>query len=189
MAALLEKMPPDYTLATCPEKPPDDTIKVRPVVSQKPEDITSKMPADWRQQLLRHIEAKRLDRVCQCSAHTCKRETRVHIESIWKPSLCVFVQVCVVRLTRFMSGFMCFHFTPSLCQPDRPQTHYDRQRSKFCIVINILIFCRVLKSSFFLWTNKSQQDRLHIRILMALKKNCIFTFLFVLHNHMLRIVQ
>uniref|UniRef100_A0A3B3VJW9 Leucine-rich repeat-containing protein 7 n=1 Tax=Poecilia latipinna TaxID=48699 RepID=A0A3B3VJW9_9TELE len=62
MAALLEKMPPDYTLATCPEKPSEDTIKVRPVVSQKPEDITSKMPADWRQQLLRHIEAKRLDR-------------------------------------------------------------------------------------------------------------------------------
>lgn len=80
MAALLEKMPPDYTLATCPEKPPDDTIKVRPVVPQKPEDITSKMPADWRQQLLRHIEAKRLDRVCQCSAHThiCKRETHAY---------------------------------------------------------------------------------------------------------------
>lgn len=65
MAALLEKMPPDYTLATCPEKPSDDTIKVRPVIPQKPEDITSKMPADWRQQLLRHIEAKRLDRVRQ----------------------------------------------------------------------------------------------------------------------------
>uniref|UniRef100_A0A7N6B3L1 PDZ domain-containing protein n=1 Tax=Anabas testudineus TaxID=64144 RepID=A0A7N6B3L1_ANATE len=62
MAALLEKMPPDYTLAPCPEKPPDDTIKVRPIIQQKPEDITSKMPADWRQQLLRHIEAKRLDR-------------------------------------------------------------------------------------------------------------------------------
>ncbi|XP_043986200.1 leucine-rich repeat-containing protein 7 isoform X2 [Gambusia affinis] len=62
MAALLEKMPPDYTLATCPEKPSEDTIKVRPVVPQKPEDITSKMPTDWRQQLLRHIEAKRLDR-------------------------------------------------------------------------------------------------------------------------------
>ena len=66
MAALLEKMPPDYTLATCPEKPSEDTIKVRPVVPQKPEDITSKMPADWRQQLLRHIEAKRLDRVRRC---------------------------------------------------------------------------------------------------------------------------
>ncbi|KAK0142718.1 Leucine-rich repeat-containing protein 7 [Merluccius polli] len=62
MAALLEKMPPDYTLATCPEKPSEDTIKVRPGVQQKPDDITSKMPADWRQQLLRHIEAKRLDR-------------------------------------------------------------------------------------------------------------------------------
>ncbi|XP_028299712.1 leucine-rich repeat-containing protein 7 [Gouania willdenowi] len=62
MAALLEKMPPDYTLATCLEKQADDTIKVRPVVQPKPEDITSKMPVDWRQQLLRHIEAKRLDR-------------------------------------------------------------------------------------------------------------------------------
>ncbi|XP_076010527.1 leucine-rich repeat-containing protein 7 [Genypterus blacodes] len=62
MAALLEKVPPDYTLATCPEKPSDDTIKIRPAVPLKPEDITSKMPADWRQQLLRHIEAKRLDR-------------------------------------------------------------------------------------------------------------------------------
>ncbi|TNM88203.1 hypothetical protein fugu_006424 [Takifugu bimaculatus] len=62
MAALLEKMPPDYALATCPEKASEDTIKVRPVVPEKPEDITSRMPADWRQQLLRHIEAKRLDR-------------------------------------------------------------------------------------------------------------------------------
>ncbi|KAM6962847.1 leucine-rich repeat-containing protein 7 [Aplochiton taeniatus] len=56
MAALLEKMPPDYNLATCAEKSPDD------VMLQKPEDITSKMPVDWRQQLLRHIEAKRMDR-------------------------------------------------------------------------------------------------------------------------------
>ncbi|KAG7276318.1 hypothetical protein CRUP_024348, partial [Coryphaenoides rupestris] len=69
MAALLEKMPPDYTLATCPEKPSvEDTIKVRPGVQQKPDDITSKMPADWRQQLLRHIEAKRLDRTPQQGA-------------------------------------------------------------------------------------------------------------------------
>lgn len=70
MAALLEKMPPDYALATCPEKASEDTIKVRPVVPEKPEDITSRMPADWRQQLLRHIEAKRLDRVRKCTRHT-----------------------------------------------------------------------------------------------------------------------
>jgi len=74
MAALLEKMPPDYTLATRPEKPSDDTIKVRPGVQQKPDDITSRMPPDWRQQLLRHIEAKRLDRVRQGEAETVKRE-------------------------------------------------------------------------------------------------------------------
>uniref|UniRef100_A0AAR2LJ22 PDZ domain-containing protein n=1 Tax=Pygocentrus nattereri TaxID=42514 RepID=A0AAR2LJ22_PYGNA len=61
MAALLEKMPSDYNLSTCTEKSPDADTKLRPV-SQKPEDPTSKMPVDWRQQLLRHIEAKRLDR-------------------------------------------------------------------------------------------------------------------------------
>uniref|UniRef100_A0A7N8XH91 Leucine-rich repeat-containing protein 7 n=1 Tax=Mastacembelus armatus TaxID=205130 RepID=A0A7N8XH91_9TELE len=100
MAALLEKMPPDYTLATCPEKPPDDTIKVRPVIPQKPEDITSKMPADWRQQLLRHIEAKRLDRVRQCSADTLKREmhmhtfTLTHIRHSEGLPVCICVSLC-----------------------------------------------------------------------------------------------
>ncbi|XP_055068761.1 leucine-rich repeat-containing protein 7 isoform X12 [Misgurnus anguillicaudatus] len=61
MAALLEKMPSDYNLSTCTEKNPDADMKMRPV-TQKPEDPSSKMPVDWRQQLLRHIEAKRLDR-------------------------------------------------------------------------------------------------------------------------------
>uniref|UniRef100_A0A3Q0RLQ0 Leucine rich repeat containing 7 n=1 Tax=Amphilophus citrinellus TaxID=61819 RepID=A0A3Q0RLQ0_AMPCI len=86
MAALLEKMPPDYTLATCPEKPPDDTIKVRPVVPQKPEDITSKMPADWRQQLLRHIEAKRLDRTpSQQGAVMDNDQEGVSVSNQWAP--------------------------------------------------------------------------------------------------------
>uniref|UniRef100_A0A8B9KAX9 Disease resistance R13L4/SHOC-2-like LRR domain-containing protein n=1 Tax=Astyanax mexicanus TaxID=7994 RepID=A0A8B9KAX9_ASTMX len=62
MAALLEKMPSDYNLSTCTEKSPDADTKMRPPMPQKPEDMTSKMPVDWRQQLLRHIEAKRLDR-------------------------------------------------------------------------------------------------------------------------------
>ncbi|XP_062308267.1 leucine-rich repeat-containing protein 7 isoform X2 [Osmerus eperlanus] len=60
MAALLEKMPPDYNLSTCTEKGPEPAP--RAAVPAKPEDITSKMPVDWRQQLLRHIESKRLDR-------------------------------------------------------------------------------------------------------------------------------
>lgn len=62
MAALLEKLPSDYNMSTCTEKSPDTDMKMR-AVPQKPEDMTSKMPVDWRQQLLRHIEAKRLDRV------------------------------------------------------------------------------------------------------------------------------
>ncbi|XP_016135759.1 leucine-rich repeat-containing protein 7-like [Sinocyclocheilus grahami] len=61
MAALLEKLPSDYNLSTCIEKSPEADMKMRPVL-QKQEDPTSKMPVDWRQQLLRHIEAKRLDR-------------------------------------------------------------------------------------------------------------------------------
>ncbi|XP_061635484.1 leucine-rich repeat-containing protein 7 isoform X7 [Phyllopteryx taeniolatus] len=86
MAALLEKMPPDYSLATCPEKPSDDTIKVRPVVPQKPDDITSKMPADWRQQLLRHIEAKRLDRTpAQQAAMLDNDQEGVSGSSQWAP--------------------------------------------------------------------------------------------------------
>uniref|UniRef100_A0A8C1L3W6 Leucine-rich repeat-containing protein 7 n=1 Tax=Cyprinus carpio TaxID=7962 RepID=A0A8C1L3W6_CYPCA len=43
-------------------------MKMRPV-PQKQEDPTSKMPVDWRQQLLRHIEAKRLDRVSKQALH------------------------------------------------------------------------------------------------------------------------
>ncbi|XP_046695706.1 leucine-rich repeat-containing protein 7 isoform X14 [Silurus meridionalis] len=61
MAALLEKLPSDYNISTCTEKSLDTDMKMRPF-PQKPEDMTSKMPVDWRQQLLRHIEAKRLDR-------------------------------------------------------------------------------------------------------------------------------
>ncbi len=62
MAALLEKLPSDYYLSSCTEKSPEADMKMRPV-PQNQEDLTSKMPVDWRQQLLRHIEAKKLDRV------------------------------------------------------------------------------------------------------------------------------
>lgn len=95
MAALLEKMPPDYTLATCPEKPSEDTIKVRPVVPQKPEDITSRMPADWRQQLLRHIEAKRLDRVRPYPCSNTNTHTQTHADNTIKVlPVCICVSLC-----------------------------------------------------------------------------------------------
>uniref|UniRef100_A0A8C1L2X9 Leucine-rich repeat-containing protein 7 n=1 Tax=Cyprinus carpio TaxID=7962 RepID=A0A8C1L2X9_CYPCA len=68
MAALLEKLPSDYNLSTCIEKSSEADMKMRPV-PQKQEDPTSKMPVDWRQQLLRHIEAKRLDRVSKQALH------------------------------------------------------------------------------------------------------------------------
>nr|XP_020035840.1 leucine-rich repeat-containing protein 7 isoform X3 [Castor canadensis] len=62
MAALLEKIPSDYNLGNYGDKPSDNSdIKTRPT-SVKGEESCGKMPADWRQQLLRHIEARRLDR-------------------------------------------------------------------------------------------------------------------------------
>lgn len=68
MAALLERMP-DYNISLGNEKNPDNDMKMR-AAPPKPEDVGSKMPADWRQQLLRHIEAKRLDRVRRRDANT-----------------------------------------------------------------------------------------------------------------------
>nr|XP_021523387.1 leucine-rich repeat-containing protein 7 isoform X7 [Aotus nancymaae] len=62
MAALLEKIPSDYNLGNYGDKPSDNSdLKTRPT-PVKGEESCGKMPADWRQQLLRHIEARRLDR-------------------------------------------------------------------------------------------------------------------------------
>ncbi|XP_057649688.1 leucine-rich repeat-containing protein 7 isoform X2 [Chionomys nivalis] len=62
MAALLEKIPSDYNLGNYGDKSSDNSdIKTRPT-PVKGEESCGKMPADWRQQLLRHIEARRLDR-------------------------------------------------------------------------------------------------------------------------------
>uniref|UniRef100_A0A8C7E8K9 Leucine-rich repeat-containing protein 7 n=2 Tax=Tinamidae TaxID=8803 RepID=A0A8C7E8K9_NOTPE len=62
MAALLEKIPSDYNLGNYGDKPSDNSdIKTRPA-PVKGNESCAKMPADWRQQLLRHIEARRLDR-------------------------------------------------------------------------------------------------------------------------------
>uniref|UniRef100_A0A8C6YFB9 Leucine-rich repeat-containing protein 7 n=1 Tax=Naja naja TaxID=35670 RepID=A0A8C6YFB9_NAJNA len=62
MAALLEKIPSDYNLSNYGEKPSDNPdLKTRPT-PVKGNESCGKMPADWRQQLLRHIEARRLDR-------------------------------------------------------------------------------------------------------------------------------
>ncbi|XP_021111205.1 leucine-rich repeat-containing protein 7 isoform X7 [Heterocephalus glaber] len=62
MAALLEKIPSDYNLGNYGDKPSDNSdVKTRPT-PVKGEESCGRMPADWRQQLLRHIEARRLDR-------------------------------------------------------------------------------------------------------------------------------
>ncbi|XP_032884368.1 leucine-rich repeat-containing protein 7 isoform X3 [Amblyraja radiata] len=60
MAALLEKLPSDYNIASYSEKPSESNdVRIR---SSQKGDESGKIPLDWRQQLLRHIEAKRLDR-------------------------------------------------------------------------------------------------------------------------------
>ncbi|XP_072367159.1 leucine-rich repeat-containing protein 7 isoform X6 [Scyliorhinus torazame] len=62
MAALLEKLPSDFNISNYSEKPSESNdIRIRS--SQlKGDENSAKIPLDWRQQLLRHIEAKRLDR-------------------------------------------------------------------------------------------------------------------------------
>ncbi|KAL2302022.1 hypothetical protein Nmel_011429 [Mimus melanotis] len=70
MAALLEKIPSDYNLGNYGDKPSDSSdIKPRPPPG-KGNESCAKMPADWRQQLLRHIEARRLDRSAAYKHHT-----------------------------------------------------------------------------------------------------------------------
>ncbi|CAH2311007.1 leucine-rich repeat-containing 7 isoform X1 [Pelobates cultripes] len=62
MAALLEKIPSDYNLVNYGDKALDTSdMKLRGNPG-KIEESCNKMPPDWRQQLLRHIEARRLDR-------------------------------------------------------------------------------------------------------------------------------
>uniref|UniRef100_A0A8C8GH34 Leucine-rich repeat-containing protein 7 n=1 Tax=Oncorhynchus tshawytscha TaxID=74940 RepID=A0A8C8GH34_ONCTS len=124
MAALLEKMPPDYNLSTCTEniKSPDE-MKMRTMQLQhKPDDMSSKMPVDWRQQLLRHIEAKRLDRVSLTTSF-----------SLWEYTV---------------ASSLLHDCTPSTCggahnsslsewSGRRPQAHYARSRESvlFCVRI------------------------------------------------------
>ncbi|KGL85494.1 Leucine-rich repeat-containing protein 7, partial [Tinamus guttatus] len=70
MAALLEKIPSDYNLGNYGDKPSDNSdIKTRPA-PVKGNESCAKMPADWRQQLLRHIEARRLDRTAAYKHNT-----------------------------------------------------------------------------------------------------------------------
>ncbi|NXP47428.1 LRRC7 protein, partial [Heliornis fulica] len=86
MAALLEKIPSDYNLGNYGDKPSDSgDIKTRPT-PVKGNESCAKMPADWRQQLLRHIEARRLDRTpSQQSSILDNGQEEVSVSSQWNP--------------------------------------------------------------------------------------------------------
>ncbi|XP_071421562.1 leucine-rich repeat-containing protein 7 isoform X1 [Pithys albifrons albifrons] len=86
MAALLEKIPSDYNLGNYGDKPSDSSdIKPRPPPG-KGNESCAKMPADWRQQLLRHIEARRLDRTpSQQSSLLDNGQDEVPVGSPWNP--------------------------------------------------------------------------------------------------------
>ncbi|KAJ7401490.1 leucine rich repeat containing 7 [Pitangus sulphuratus] len=86
MAALLEKIPSDYNLGNYGDKPSDNSdIKPRPPPG-KGNESCAKMPADWRQQLLRHIEARRLDRTpSQQSSILDNGQDEVSVGSQWNP--------------------------------------------------------------------------------------------------------
>uniref|UniRef100_A0A8C0BSY7 Leucine-rich repeat-containing protein 7 n=1 Tax=Buteo japonicus TaxID=224669 RepID=A0A8C0BSY7_9AVES len=86
MAALLEKIPSDYNLGNYGDKPSDNSdIKTRPT-PVKGNESCAKMPADWRQQLLRHIEARRLDRTpSQQSSILDNGQEEMSVSSQWNP--------------------------------------------------------------------------------------------------------
>ncbi|KAM3841535.1 leucine-rich repeat-containing protein 7 isoform 2-T2 [Vipera latastei] len=86
MAALLEKIPSDYNLSNYGEKPSDNPdLKTRPTPG-KGNESCGKMPADWRQQLLRHIEARRLDRTpSQQSSILDNGQEDISTGSQWNP--------------------------------------------------------------------------------------------------------
>nr|XP_008170792.1 leucine-rich repeat-containing protein 7 isoform X7 [Chrysemys picta bellii] len=86
MAALLEKIPSDYNLGNYGDKPSDNSdVKTRPT-PVKGNESCGKMPADWRQQLLRHIEARRLDRTpSQQSNILDNGQEDVSASSQWNP--------------------------------------------------------------------------------------------------------
>ncbi|NXU80865.1 LRRC7 protein, partial [Oreotrochilus melanogaster] len=86
MAALLEKIPSDYNLGNYGDKPSDSSdIKTRPT-PVKGNESCAKMPADWRQQLLRHIEARRLDRTpSQQSSVLDNGQEEMSLGSQWNP--------------------------------------------------------------------------------------------------------
>ncbi|XP_010114377.1 PREDICTED: leucine-rich repeat-containing protein 7, partial [Chlamydotis macqueenii] len=86
MAALLEKIPSDYNLGNYGDKPSDSSdIKTRPT-PVKGNESCAKMPADWRQQLLRHIEARRLDRTpSQQSSVLDNGQEEMSVGGQWNP--------------------------------------------------------------------------------------------------------
>uniref|UniRef100_A0A8C8GEE1 Leucine-rich repeat-containing protein 7 n=1 Tax=Oncorhynchus tshawytscha TaxID=74940 RepID=A0A8C8GEE1_ONCTS len=131
MAALLEKMPPDYNLSTCTEniKSPDE-MKMRTMQLQhKPDDMSSKMPVDWRQQLLRHIEAKRLDRVSLTTSF-----------SLWEYTV---------------ASSLLHDCTPSTCGLLLPETHVSQYQHKMHTVKPSIIQFRLC------WCERSLKNPSH----------------------------
>ncbi|XP_053324776.1 leucine-rich repeat-containing protein 7 [Spea bombifrons] len=70
MAALLEKIPSDYNLLGYGDKGLENSDMKSRANASKVEEPCNKMPPDWRQQLLRHIEARRMDRNSAYKHHT-----------------------------------------------------------------------------------------------------------------------
>uniref|UniRef100_A0A8C7KRQ2 Leucine-rich repeat-containing protein 7 n=1 Tax=Oncorhynchus kisutch TaxID=8019 RepID=A0A8C7KRQ2_ONCKI len=139
MAALLEKMPPDYNLSTCTEniKSPDE-MKMRTMQLQhKPEDMSSKMPVDWRQQLLRHIEAKRLDRVSLTTSF-----------SLWEYTV---ASSLLHDCTPSTCGLLFPEMITALKNEPRPETHVSQYQHKMHTVKPSIIQFRYTIPNVYFW--------------------------------------
>ncbi|KAG8545084.1 hypothetical protein GDO81_021406, partial [Engystomops pustulosus] len=133
MAALLEKIPSDYNLVNYGDKTSDGDMKMRQNQG-KVDDGCNKMPPDWRQQLLRHIEARRLDRTPSQQSNILDNGQEDISISQWNPYPLGRRDVPPETVTKKAgSHIQTLMGSQSLQHRSREQPHYDGGMNKVTI--------------------------------------------------------
>ncbi|XP_075688943.1 leucine-rich repeat-containing protein 7 isoform X7 [Rhinoderma darwinii] len=133
MAALLEKIPSDYNLVNYGDKTSDSDMKTRQNQG-KVDDSCNKMPPDWRQQLLRHIEARRLDRTPSQQSNILDNGQEDISISQWNPYPLGRRDVPPETVTKKAgSHIQTLMGSQSLQHRSREQPHYDGGMNKVTI--------------------------------------------------------
>ncbi|KAM8930856.1 leucine-rich repeat-containing protein 7 isoform 2-T2 [Pelodytes ibericus] len=134
MAALLEKIPSDYNLVNYGDKALDSSDMKSRGNSGKVEETCNKMPPDWRQQLLRHIEARRLDRTPSQQSNMMDNGQEDMSLSQWNPYPLGRRDVPPENHTKKAgSHIQTLMGSQSLQHRSREQPHYDTAMNKVTI--------------------------------------------------------